>query len=328
MTKRWRNLPGTAAALVIAFAAGCSKDSPRGGSSGGTGNISSVTAVANGAAFLTPFDAAPSPDGKTIYFTGVDPQKGAAIFSVSSAAGSTPAVLTAGCATPACDSSVGAPLGIAVSSDGATVYAADPAYTGGSTDSGAVFSVPSGGGSQTVLAETVGYNARFITVSKVGGSDNLYFIGDDKADGKPGIFKDVSGTVTAVFKGGDPQAAAVASNGTVYFLDQYGSVQQIAAGGTAAAALGSATSNLAVSYPAGLALSPDEKSLLVPIIDATSGKQAIGRYDASSGSLTGIYLGLPTANTEGGGLHRAANADVYAFVDTSAGNTGTIYLLK
>ena len=329
MTKRWRGaVSSSAAALVIALAAGCNKDSPpASGGGAGTGNISSVTSVANGDTFQTPFDAAPSPDGTAIYFTGVDPVKGAAIFKVGNKAGSAPSVLTSGCATPACDSFVGSPLGIAVSSDGATVYVADPAYTSGASDSGSVFSVPSGGGSQTALAETAGYNARFITVSKVGGSDNLYLIGDDKADGQAGIFKDVGGTVTTVIKGGDPPAVAVASDGTVYYLDQNGSVQKVGTGGTATA-LGGSASNLAVSYPAGMALSQDEKSLLVPVFDSVTGAQAVTRIDVSSGAQTGIFLGLPRTNVEGGGLHRAANADVYSFVDSGAGSSGTIYLLK
>ena len=326
MTNRWRGaVSSPTAALLMALAVGCNNDAPKGGGTA-AGNLTSATSVANGPAFLSPFDAAPSPDGNTIYFTGIDPATGAAVFKVP-AAGGTPSVLASGCATPACDSSVGAPLGLAVSSDGSKVFVADPAYVGGSSDTGYVFSVPSGGGAQTVLAETGGHNPRFITVAKVGGSDNLYFIGDD-TDGTAGIFKDVNGTISTVIKGGDPQAAAVAGNGTVYYIDQNGSVQKVAAGGTTAAALGGLANNLAVSYPVGMALSKDEKFLLVPVIDPTHSTQAIARIDVASGASTLLALGLPATNTEGGGFHKAANADVYSFVDSGAGTTGTIYLLK
>ena len=321
MTNRWRGaVPSSTAALLTALAVGCSKDAPKGAS----GNLTSATSVANGAAFLSPFDAAPSPDGNTIYFTGVDPAAGAAIFKVP-AAGGTPSVLASGCATTACDSFIGAPLGIAVSSDGSKVFVADPAYVGGNSDTGYVFSVPSGGGAQSLLAETGGYNVRFITTSKVGGSDNLYFIGDDKADGKAGIFKDVSGTVSPVIKTGDPQAATVAGNGTVYSIDQNGSVQKMAGGGSTATVL---ANGLAVSYPVGMALSGDERFLLVPVVDPATSTQAIARIDVSSGASTLMALGLPATNSEGGGFHKAANADVFSFVDSGAGTTGTVYVLK
>lgn len=347
MKIRWRSAFSTpTVALVVALAIGCSKSSSPspGGTTGGapgadagtpdagsgplgSGNLTSATSVANGSTFTTPFDAAPSPDGATLYFTGVDPAAGSAIFKVGSTAGSTPSVLTSGCASATCDFTIGAPLGIAVSSDGSTVYVADPAYIGGGADTGYVFSVPSAGGGQTPLPETAGYNARAITVSKVGGSDNLFFVGDDKGDGTPAIFKDASGTVSTVLKGGDPQAVAVASDGTAYFVDGNGSVQKVAAGGAAATPLGASASNLAVSYPVGIALSQDEKFLLVAVTDPT-GKQAIARIDVTSGASTLLSVGLPATNTEGGGLHRAANADVYSFVDTTAGSTGSVYLLK
>ncbi len=324
MTNRWRGaVPSSTAALLTALAVGCSKDAPKAAS----GILTGATAVANGAAFLSPFDAAPSPDGNTIYFTGVDPAAGAALFKVP-AAGGTPSVLASGCANAACDSSIGSPLGIAVSSDGSKVFAADPAYVGGSSDTGYIFSVPTGGGAQTLLAETGGYNARFVTVSKVGGSDNLYFIGDDKTDGAAGIFKDVSGTVSTVIKGGDPQAATVAGNGTVYFIDKDGSVQKVAGGGSTASALGGAAANLAVSYPVGMALSGDERFLLVPVVDPATSTQSIARIDVNTGASTLMALGLPATNTEGGGFHKAANADVFSFVDSGAGSTGTVYVLK
>lgn len=326
MTNRWRSVvtsPG--AALVLALAAGCSKDAPRGSGTAG-GNLTTATAVANGSSFSSPFDAAPSPDGNTVYFTGIDPATGAAIFKVP-AAGGTPTVLASGCATPACDAFVGAPFGLAVASDGSKVFVADPAYVGGASDSGAIFSVPSGGGSQTVLSETSGYAPRFVTVGRVGGSDNLYFIGNDK-DGTPSIFKDANGAVTTVLKGGDPQAVAVSGNGTVYYVDQNGTVQKLAAGGTAGTALGAGASNLALSYPVGLALSHDESSLLVPVIDPAKSTQAIARIDSASGVATLLGLNLPATNSEGGGFHKAANADVYSFVDSGAGSTGTIYVLK
>ena len=290
----------------------------------GSGALTTSTVVANNeAAFGLPFDSAPSPDGARIYFTGVKVDgdlTGPAIFSTNAAAASTPTAL-------AVAGSLGAPLGVAVSSDGATVYAADPAFATAS-DKGAILSVPAAGGTPTALAETADYAPRAIAVAKVGTSDTIYFIGDDKADGVPGIFKDVAGAVTSVLKPIDAAAVAAHTDGTVYFIDAAGSVQKIAAGSTAAAAVGGASSGLDINYPAGIAVSQDGKFLLVPVTDAATGHQGIARIDASSGAVTQLPLSLPATNREAGGLHRAANADVYSFVDTGAGASGTVYLLQ
>lgn len=298
--------------------------SPDGGALG-SGALTTSTAVANGASFALPFDAAPSPDGTSVYFTGVQAtgaSTGPAILKSAATAGSTPSALAVG-------GDIGAPLGVAVSTNGTTVYAADPAYNT-ATDKGAIFKVASAGGAPAPLAETVDYSPRAIAVASVGGSDNLYFIGDDKTDGASGIFKDAGGTVTAVLKGApanNPQAVTAYADGTVYFVDGSGSVQKIAAGGTTATSLGTAAKNLNVSFPAGIAVSNDGKFVLVPDTDPMTGKQSIARIDVTSGAVTQLALTLG-ANAEAGGLHRAANADIYSFVDTGAGATGTVYLLK
>ena len=167
-----------------------------------------------------------------------------------------------------------------------------------------------------------------VSLAKVGGADNIYFIGNDKADGMTGIFKDASGTVTPVIKGVDAQAVTAHTDGTVYFVDAAGTVKKIAQGGTTASALGAMATNLNVSFPAGLALSQDGQFVLVPVVDPTTKNQSIARIDVASGAVTQLALSLPATNSEAGGLHRAANADVYSFVDTGAGATGTVYLLK
>lgn len=297
---------------------------PDGGSpTPGSANLTSATPAANGNSFAYPLDATPSPDGTQIYFTGIQPGAspgGPGIFKVAAAGGATSS-LTAG-------GSIGVPLAVAMSSDGSKVYVADPAY--GTNVDGAVFSVASAGGSPTVLTETEGYAPRAVAVAKVGGSDNVYFIGDDKANRQSGIFKDASGTISAVIEGSaanDPQAVAAYSDGTLYFIDGSGSVQRIAAGGTTATALPGAARNLAINFPAGIDVSQDGKFLVVPVTDPATHGESIARIDVTSGNVTQLPLGL-SKNSESGGIHRAAAADVYAFVDSGAGSTGTVYLLK
>ena len=299
----------------------------------GSGAVTTDKVIANGAQFSLPFDAAPSPDGTQVYFTGVDPALGSAIFKVA-ATGGTPAVIASGVNCPTTPGCIGAPLGIAVSSDGSTIYAADPAFAGSANDNGAIFSIPAAGGNPTALAETADYAPRAIAVQKAGGSDNIYFIGNDKTTGAPGIFKDAAGAVTPVITGNaanDPQALAVYTDGTIYYLDQSGNVQKIAAAGTTATLLGGTSKAIAINFPAGIDVSQDGKFLLVPNGDPVAHGQGIARIDVSNGTLTQLTLTpVLTANQEAGGLHRAANADVYSFVDTGAGATGSgiVYLLK
>jgi hypothetical protein len=328
----------TSVAAILALATGCHSNNNNnptqpdggittdGGTALGTGNPTTATASADNpdrTVFSLALDAAPSPDGATIYFIGAD-GNGGAVFSTPAAAGSTPALLTSG-------GIVGAPLSIAVSSDGTKLYLADPAAQT-PNDKGAILTEPVGGGTPTLLAETVDFAPRAVAVSKVGGSDEIVFIGTDKTaspDGTfaDGVFKDVSGTVTSVLAGGDPATIAVATDGTIYILDQAGSIAKVAVGATTATALAGASQTLNVSFPSGMDVSQDQTALLVSGFDAT-GKESIARVVIATGAVTQLTLTPALTGAEPAGLHRAFNTDTYAFVDTGANTSGTIYLLK
>jgi DNA-binding beta-propeller fold protein YncE len=273
--------------------------------------------------FALALDAAPSPDGATIYFIAVD-GNGGAVFKTSAAAGSTPTLLSD--APP-----LGAPLGIAVSSDGSKLYLADPAALT-ATDKGAILVESVGGGTPTMLTETIDFAPRAVAVTKIGGADEIVFIGTSttaNADGTftDGVFEDVGGTVTLVVAGGNPSAVAVATDGTIYILDQAGSIAKVAPTATTATALPGASQTLNVSFPSGMDLSLDQTELVVSGFDAT-GKEAVNRVNISTGAVTQLTLAPVLVGTEPGGLHRAFNSDTFAFVDSSANTSGTIYLLK
>src|SRR3954468_1952254 len=92
-----------------------------------------------------PWDAVPSPDGSTIYYTAFAKDGTPAVFSVP-AAGGDATVLASG-------APLVMPLGLDVSSDGKTLYVADP-WTAGA-DGNAVFAVSTAGGSTpTAVAGT------------------------------------------------------------------------------------------------------------------------------------------------------------------------------
>jgi DNA-binding beta-propeller fold protein YncE len=302
---------------------------PDGGTATNTdgGNPSTATASASNPAedvFALPLDAAPSPDGNTIYFIAAN-GNGMAVFSTAAATGSMPALLTSGGA-------LGAPLGIAVSSDGTKLYLADPAAQT-PNDKGVVFVEAASGGDPSQLSETLDFTPRAIAVSKVGGVDELVFIGTSPTanqDGSftDGVFKDVSGTVTPVLAGGNPSAIAVATDGTIYILDQAGSIAKVAAGATTATALAGASQTLSVSFPSGMDVSLDQTALLVSGFDPATAKESISRVNIATGAVTQLVFNPAFTGLEPAGLHRAFNSDAFAFVDSGANTSGTIYLLK
>jgi hypothetical protein len=333
----------TSVAAMLALATGCHSNdnsptstpdsgTPDAGSpaDGGTpGTLTAVTSNPDELLFALPLDAAPSPDASKIYFIAIG-ASGGSIFSTSSAANSTASLISSAGALIA-------PLGLAVSTDGSKLYVADPgAVTSSGNDKGALLIVPAAGGDASIVAETVDFSPRAVAVSQVGGADELVFIGTNKTangDGtfSDGVFKDVGGTVTAVTTTGNPAAIAVATNGTVYVLDQAGSISSFAVGATAGTALPGASQTLNVSFPSGMDLSLDQTALLVTGFDAT-GAETINRVDIGSGTVTPLALTpaiTPAAHGgEPSGLHRALCSDSFAFVDGSANTSGTIYLLK
>ena len=84
---------------------------------------------------------------------------------------------------------------------------------------------------------------------------------------------------------------------------------------------------LAVGHPAGIALTVDEKTILVSAFDPAAGTDVVYTVDAASHAV-GTFTDKIGAFTESAGLHRARNADVFAWVDSSANQTGTVYALS
>jgi hypothetical protein len=305
---------------------------PDGGAAtdGGTPTtLTTVTSNPDETLFALPLDAAPSPDASKIYFIAVG-ANGGSVFSTSSSANSAATLISSG------DAMI-APLALAVSGDGSKLYVADPgAVTASGNDKGALLTVPAAGGDASIVAETVDFAPRAVAVSAVGGTDEVVFIGTNKtanADGtfSDGVFKDVSGTVTAVTLTGNPAAVAVSKTGIIYVLDQAGSISSFAVNATTGTALPGASQTLNVSFPSGMDLSLDETALLVTGFD-TTGAEAVNRVDIGSGTVTPLILNpaiTPAAHGgEPSGLHRALDSDSFSFVDGSANNSGTIYLLK
>jgi len=291
----------------------------------GNGTIGAITASANGAAFSSPFDATPSPDGKTLYFTainGADP----VILTAAAQAGATPTALATG-------APLVAPFGIAINSAGTQLYIADSDGTGNPTDdSGALFVLPVAGGTPTALSGTTGYGPRSLSLVSNTSGDTVYFTGVDPANGTPGLFSisAAGGTAAVVAEGGpfaDPSGVAVNAQGTAFVVDtvatQSGTADLLQVSHGAVSTL---VSSLSVGYPAGIALSQDESVALVSGLDPVLRTDIVYRIVLATGQVTSVSTGI-SQYQEPAGLHRAAGAEVYAWADSAAQTTGTVFVL-
>jgi hypothetical protein len=82
--------------------------------------------------------------------------------------------------------------------------------------------------------------------------------------------------------------------------------------------------NLKLGYPAGIALSQDEKFLLASGKDPINGSATIIRVDLVSGMPVSFTTGIDNI-FEPAGLHRAKNSDKYAWVNS--GDDGSVWEL-
>lgn len=317
---------------VLAMSSGCTDDRDVGSGSGGAGGAEAGRApfdMREVARITSPFDATPDPDGHGVYIVALDPALGAGVFKVAQN-GAASAPVYAGAPF------VG-PFGVATSNDGSTLYVSDPAWE--SEDGaalGQIFAVPAGGGSPAAVAGTAGMRPRSLEVLDDHGKDMIVFSGR-AADGSAGVFRVAAsgGTVTRLDAPGslmDPSGIALTNAGDVYVADSRGN------GVREASVLrikdGQATeilSDVAVGFPVGLALTQDTTTLLVSGLDgATSGdlvyavdlgSKAVNRFSGSSGIDIGQFQ-------ESAGLHRAKNVNVFAWADSRANGSGTVFLLS
>lgn len=296
-----------------------------------------LTPAANGG-FTSAFDATPDSEGETIYFTGVDPNGNAGVFkkTICPTAGAVAAVYTGGVFE--------APFSIAISSDDTTLFVADLSAAASATDitqdNGVLFSLPAAGGTApTILVGSV--SPRSVAVVQQGKSDVVYFTGIDKTNLLPGVFSvpAAGGAVTTVGEGppfDDPGGIVVTANGDVYVLDTSGSpsrfatIIKVASGSTSPVPF---VTNLQVGYPAGFAgLMDDSQFLISGMTFPGAESDALIRLDVSTMTPTYDTTGIATYS-EAAGLHRARNADVFAWADTKATpagmtGTGTVFVVK
>lgn len=270
-----------------------------------------------------PWDAVPSPDGNTLYFTAIADDGCPAVFRAA-ADGSDFTRLAA------CDPFV-MPLGIAVSLDGQTLYVADSFAAGAAGN--AIFAVSTNTPhSVSAVAGTEGTAPLGVEIGLRYGVETLFYTGIDVHDGHPAVYAlPTGGGAAEVLAKGAPMVApsgvAVSSEGTVFVLDR------LASGNGLGAVLrindGQAIvmqSNVRTGGQlAGLTLTLDGSLLLVSSLHETDGTAQVLVLDLAA-QQSSVINDVISANTGAGGLHRAHDVDVFAWADLTSGDLGgTVY---
>jgi sugar lactone lactonase YvrE len=279
------------------------------------GQTETVEAATQSGNFHTPLDSTPDPNANTIYFTAIGPH-GPGVFRVPAAGGEATEVV----AGPP----FVVPTGVAMSTDGQSLYVADPlAYSDGGR-AGQIFVISMADGSVRSLSGTEGTRPQGLDVVSQNGHDVLCFTGRDPMSREAAVFKmaatgDAAPTIVA--SGSplvDPDGLAVTHTGTVYVTDHssVGKVFKLDGG-----AITCVVENTPLGEPAGIALTADESQLLVSALQSTVTRAQILVVDLATHQTKSI-TGVIGANRDAGGLHRAHNLNTFSWCGVTAGTGG------
>jgi sugar lactone lactonase YvrE len=323
---------GTIAAAVLSAACSSESEDQKSEEKKEQAGDISIAPVANAAEAENPVDATPSPDGNDIYFIAstrkADPEglgfeRVPAIFKVSAKGGPLTKLFEG--------APLGSPFNITISDDGQTLFLADSAAdTTEDRSDGKVWTMSAGGGAPTALAGTDGLAPGGVEVM----GDTLYITGHK--DGQAGVFRTGlgGGNVTALKTGApftDPSGVAVAKSGEVYVVDS-GSVMSAEGGASVikVTADGNASvlvSGIAIGHPGGIALAADDKTLFISGLDSGKGTDTVYAVKLDGLQISEAFTSTIGEFYDSAGLHRARTTNVFAWADSRAGKTGTVYVL-
>lgn len=280
-----------------------------------------IAVAANDAMSRAPFDATPSPDGKQIYYTALSTDEAGeqvpGVFSVAANGGEITRL--------AAGEPLAAPVNISVSLDGKQLFVADPAAS-------AIFSLATTGGTPSPLAGTEGYSPRGLTVATDrDGREYLYFTGRATDGQAAGLFRIAAegGAVETVATGdpfADPAGVAVTAKGVAYVVE---SSTDNATARVIRVTKGTADTfieGIGIGFPAGITLTRDDATVIVSGLDPATKRDVVYFVGAADKKIARLSKTVGQFH-EPAGLHRAHEADVFAWADSQANDNGTVYVL-
>jgi len=227
------------------------------------------------------------------------------------------------------------PFDIDASIDGKTLYIAD--FAAGAEGRGAILSLSTTGGEPTEVVS--GFSPRGVTVAD---DDRVYFSGTDDMTGGPGVFVVAGSSVSRVFVGAplvDPSGIAVRKDGAVLVSDTRlsdgelaGTTKTVASeAGVVLIKDGQASifaTGFATGFPAGIALTTDEKSLIIsgegPDRSDTVYIVDVANPQAPPTVVTDKFSAYQDSSA---GLKRAHDSNTFIWASLAA-NRGTIYRIR
>lgn len=287
----------------------------------------SVEAATKPGGFHTPLDSTPDPFGNFIYFVAIGTH-GPGVFRVPAAANS-----------PAVEVAAGhpfvAPTGIAISSDGLSLYVADPQAWSEDGHSGQIFVVPANGGTPVPLPGAAGTKPRNLDVVNENGREVIYYSGREPRQHQAAIFRlpATSNSAARILAQGapfvEPDGIAVTRTGVVYVADRAstgplrGNVFKIKG-----RSITPITSAIKLGNPAGIALTLDESTLLVSSLQRNGHDQVllVNLRTLRTQSFTDV---VGENENDAGGLHRARYTNDFSWASLTSGTTGqgTVYVV-
>ena len=283
-------------------------------------NLPPVTLIASGGSeFINPVDAAPSPDGGITYFVATTPDGDPAVFAVATTGGD---VWTVAAGRP-----LSRPRAVVVSTDADTVFVADS----NAEARGMVFAISISDGAIRPLPGTIGLSPRALDLVREGGNEVLYFTGAEFTNvgsvTRSALYRLVLGiddTATLLYQA-EPgvllDGVSVGANGDMYLAaaeSHSGRVLRLANGNAEVL-----VPEVALGAPAGIALTKEGATLLVSAHSDTGSSQVVV-VNLRDNSRS-IFDEVIRANRSSGGLHRALDTEVFAWVDSTGGGGGRVY---
>jgi hypothetical protein len=322
--RRALSLVGTAA-LAVACGSGSKAPAP-GAERKDEGPFKSLEVAANGAAIFTePRAGVPLPDGRVAFLATVSDDRGLVGLFMQGEDGAQ--LLYSG------EKLVNA-RDIDTSLENDALLAADPSVTSPGPDgaqlSGAILKFSLTGGEPQLMA--AGYAPVSVTVDKSG----IYFSGRDPSSGEPGVFRLTGETVESLFTGSplvDPSGIAVMKDGTVLVADTrlFESLPINSEAGVVQIKDGAATlfaSGFSTGYPAGIALTRDESTLIVSgeAPDRSDAVYLFSVEDPAAGA-TVVRAEFSVEQNSSAGLKRLRTENTFIWASGSF-NAGTVYKIK